>query len=102
MSSNRPPRPRPSLCAPHSPADPATAMPAPHLLAVDQGTTSTRAVVTEASGRPIATAQAELRQHFPGPGWVEHDPEEIWASTLAVGRDALAAANLEARDIAGI
>ena len=73
-----------------------------HVLAIDQGTTSTRAIVFDASGRPVASAQKELPQIFPKPGWVEHDPEEIWRATIEVCRDALAKAKFTARDIAGI
>ena len=73
-----------------------------HILAIDQGTTSTRAIVFDASGRPVASAQKELPQIFPKPGWVEHDPEEIWAATVEVCRGALAKAGLEAKDLAGI
>jgi glycerol kinase len=73
-----------------------------HILAIDQGTTSTRAIVFDASGRPVATAQKELRQIFPKPGWVEHDPEEIWTATVEVCRGALAKAKLDAKDLAGI
>ncbi len=51
-----------------------------HLIAIDQGTTSTRAIVFDASLAPVATAQQELRQIYPAPGWVEHDPEEIWSA----------------------
>ena len=77
-------------------------MTARHLLAIDQGTTSTRSVVFDPEGGIRAQAQQELTQHYPAPGWVEHDPEEIWAGVLATARQALAAANLAARDIAGI
>lgn len=73
-----------------------------HLIAIDQGTTSTRAIVFDAALKPCATAQRELRQIYPAPGLVEHDPEEIWQATVAVVRDAMAAANLAAKDIAGI
>ena len=73
-----------------------------HILAIDQGTTSTRAIVFDASGRPVASAQKELPQIFPRPGWVEHDPEEIWSATVAVCRGALAKASLEASALAGI
>jgi glycerol kinase len=59
-------------------------------LAIDQGTTSTRAILFDADARPVATAQRELTQHYPARGWVEHDPEEIWASTVEVARGALA------------
>jgi glycerol kinase len=77
-------------------------MAAKHILAIDQGTTSTRAIVFDASGRPVASAQKELRQIFPKPGWVEHDPEEIWSATVEVCRAALAKAKLEATALAGI
>ena len=73
-----------------------------HILAIDQGTTSTRAIVFDASGRPVASAQKELKQIFPKPGWVEHDPEEIWAATVEVCRGALAKAKLAAAALAGI
>src|SRR5690349_6481334 len=77
-------------------------MAAKHILAIDQGTTSTRAIVFDSTGQPVASAQKELPQIFPKPGWVEHDPEEIWRATVEVGRGALANARLAARDIAGI
>jgi len=77
-------------------------MAARHILAIDQGTTSTRAIVFDSSGRPMASAQKELPQIFPKPGWVEHDPEEIWRATVEVCRGALANAKLAASDIAGI
>jgi len=73
-----------------------------HILAIDQGTTSTRAIVFDDQARPLATALRELPQIFPKPGWVEHDPEEIWRATVAVCREALAQAQLTARDLAGI
>ena len=73
-----------------------------HVLAIDQGTTSTRAIVFDSSGRPVASAQRELPQFFPRPGWVEHDPEEIWSATVEVSRTALARAKLEPADLAGI
>src|SRR3954452_8109677 len=72
----------------------------PHVLALDQGTTSSRALVFDESGAAVALAQREFRQIFPQPGWLEHDPLEIWESQLAVAREALAAAGLEARDVA--
>ncbi len=75
---------------------------AAHLLAIDQGTTSTRAIVFDAQGRPVADAQKELPQHFPRSGWVEHDPEDIWRDTVASLRGALDKAGLTARDMAGI
>ena len=73
-----------------------------HLVAIDQGTTSTRAIVFDADLKPLATAQRELRQIYPAPAHVEHDAEEIWAATVATVREALAAAGLAAKDIAGI
>ncbi len=73
-----------------------------HILAIDQGTTSTRAIVFDATGRPVASEQKELQQIFPKPGWVEHDPEEIWSATVEVCRGALAKAKLDAKALAGI
>jgi glycerol kinase len=68
-------------------------MPRPKLiLAIDQGTTSTRAMLFDESGQPAGRAQKELPQIYPKPGWVEHDPEEIWQATLEVSREALAKA----------
>jgi glycerol kinase len=72
------------------------------LIAIDQGTTSTRAIAYDALLQPLATAQAELRQVYPAPGEVEHDPEEIWSAVVATVREAMAKAGLAARDIAGI
>jgi glycerol kinase len=66
-------------------------------LAIDQGTTSTRAILFDVHAEPVASAQRELPQHYPQPGWVEHDPEDIWRDTLAVARDALTAI-----DVAGV
>src|SRR5215471_21793190 len=63
-----------------------------HVLAIDQGTTSTRAILFDAAGRARNTAQVELTQHYPRPGWVEHDPEEIWQSVVSTCRKALSAA----------
>ena len=73
-----------------------------HLLALDQGTSSSRSIVFDAQGRVVAMAQREFRQIYPQPGWVEHDAEEIWQTQLATAREALAAAGLSARDIAGV
>ena len=75
---------------------------ATHLLALDQGTSSSRAIVFDAHGAIVASAQAEFRQIFPRPGWVEHDPREIWSSQLATAREALAKAGLGAADIAAL
>jgi glycerol kinase len=63
-----------------------------YLLAIDQGTTSTRAILFDAAGRIHHTARIELRQIYPRPGWVEHDPEEIWRAVVAACREAIAAA----------
>ncbi|HET9208545.1 MAG TPA: glycerol kinase GlpK [Burkholderiaceae bacterium] len=73
-----------------------------HLLALDQGTSSSRAIVFHASGRIVAMAQREFRQIYPQPGWVEHDANEIWDTQLAVAREALTKAGLKAGDIASI
>jgi len=64
---------------------------ADHVLAIDQGTTSTRAILFDSGARAVAKAQRELTQHYPERGWVEHDPEQIWQDTLAVVREALSA-----------
>ncbi len=72
------------------------------ILALDQGTTSSRAIVFDRAGLPISVAQQEFRQIFPQPGWVEHDPEEIFASQRDVAARALAQAGLAARDVAAI
>ncbi|HZB94303.1 MAG TPA: glycerol kinase GlpK [Stellaceae bacterium] len=73
-----------------------------YILAIDQGTTSTRAVLFDAEAQPCAQAQQELAQHYPQPGWVEHDAEEIWQATLATARKVLSGRGLGARDIAAI
>lgn len=73
-----------------------------HILALDQGTSSSRSIVFDRQGRIVAMAQREFRQIFPQPGWVEHDPEEIWSSQLATAQEALAKAGLTAADIAAI
>src|SRR4051812_5788996 len=62
----------------------------PLLLALDQGTTSSRAILFRHDGTQLATAQREFQQIFPKPGWVEHDPMEIWQTQLAVAREVLA------------
>jgi glycerol kinase len=77
-------------------------MPADHLLALDQGTSSSRAIVFHRDGRIVAMAQREFRQIFPQPGWVEHDANEIWATQQAVAMEALFKAQLNATDIAAI
>lgn len=75
---------------------------AKYVLALDQGTTSSRAIVFGHDGRVVASSQQEFEQILPAPGLVEHDPEAIWSSQLAVAREALARASLSARDIAAI
>ena len=72
-----------------------------HILALDQGTTSSRAIVFDRTGRAISSAQQEFEQLFPQPGHVEHDPEAIWETQRQTARDALAAAGLSAGDLAG-
>lgn len=72
------------------------------VLALDQGTTSSRSIVFGRDGRPVAAAQQEFPQYFPQPGHVEHDPEEIWSSQLSTAKAALAQANLTASKIAAI
>jgi glycerol kinase len=73
-----------------------------YVLALDQGTTSSRAIVFDHAGAPVATAQREFRQIFPRPGWVEHDADEIWASQSGVAADALRQAGIAPTDIAAL
>jgi glycerol kinase len=73
-----------------------------YLLALDQGTTSSRALVIDESGKVVAVAQKEFTQIFPQPGWVEHDPNEIWASQIGVAADALGRAGISAKDVSAI
>ena len=84
---------------PRTPDEPDTTT---HLLALDQGTSSSRSIVFDAQGRIVAMAQRELRQIYPQPGWVEHDPKDIWATQLATAKEALAKAGLRADQIASI
>ena len=74
----------------------------PYILALDQGTSSSRAIVFDARGRRLGAAQREFEQHFPRPGWVEHDAEEIWETTRASAREALKAAGLRASRLSAI
>jgi len=74
----------------------------PYILAFDQGTTSSRAIVFGHDGAIVAVGQQEFQQIFPQPGWVEHDPAEIWATQIAVATEALGRAQLRHRDIAAI
>jgi glycerol kinase len=73
-----------------------------YIVAIDQGTTSSRAIVFDENIRILSTGQQEFQQHFPDSGWVEHDPEDIWKTTLATVREAMRQARLSARDIAAI
>lgn len=73
-----------------------------YILALDQGTTSSRAIVFDRDGRAISSAQKELTQHYPQPGWVEHDPYEIWSSQIGTAAEALARANLSVGAIAAV
>ena len=73
-----------------------------YLLSIDQGTTSSRAIIFDPSGTIISSAQQEFTQYFPSDGWVEHDPEEIWQSTVAVCKSAMAQTKLNASDIVAI
>ncbi len=72
------------------------------LLALDQGTSSSRSIVFDLQGRIVAMAQREFRQIYPQPGWVEHDPKEIWSSQIATAREALERAGIGAADLASI
>jgi glycerol kinase len=74
----------------------------PAILAIDQGTTSSRAIVFDAGATPVTAAQREFPQHYPADGWVEHDPEAIWATTLEVARQAFESAEAKGCHIAGI
>ena len=73
-----------------------------YLLAIDQGTSSSRTVVYDGQAKVIASAQQEFPQEYPNPGWVEHNPEAIWDSVVEVTRKALAESGVSARDVAGI
>ena len=73
-----------------------------YILALDQGTTSSRAIVFDHSGSIVSVAQKEFRQIFPKPGWVEHDPRDIWSTQAGVAAEALTKANVAAADVAAI
>jgi len=73
-----------------------------YILALDQGTTSSRAILFDRAGLPVASCQREFPQHFPQPGWVEHDPLDIWHSQLACAREALAQGGIQAAQVAAI
>ena len=73
-----------------------------YILSLDQGTTSSRAIIFDKKGNIVATAQKEFTQHFPQPGWVEHDANEIWSTQLGVATEAILKAGLTVQDIAAI
>src|SRR5690606_5273619 len=77
-------------------------LPMPVILAFDQGTTSSRAIVFDAAGAMLGVAQREFTQHYPKPGWVEHDAKEIWQTQLDVAREVLRDCGLTAGDVAAI
>jgi glycerol kinase len=77
-------------------------MPPDHVLAIDQGTTSTRAILFDAEAKTVSVAQREIAQHYPQLGWVEHDPEQIWQSVLSTAREAIATSGIDGSRIAGI
>ncbi len=73
-----------------------------YILAIDQGTTSSRAILFDGALRPVAQAQEEFRQHYPSSGWVEHDPDDLWSSVAATARAAMAKAGVDWQAIAAI
>ena len=73
-----------------------------HILSIDQGTTSTRSILFDSSGNSVFSSQLEFTQHFPKDGWVEHDPEEIWSTTLSVVREVLTFATEKSLEIGAI
>ena len=77
-------------------------MSGPFILTIDQGTTSTRVVVFDSEGRAVGAAQQEFTQHYPQPGWVEHDVEEIWTAVGTLTRQAIERANVQLRQIVAI
>ena len=77
-------------------------MPSHYILALDQGTTSSRSMVFDKQGNIISVAQKEFRQIFPQPGWVEHDAEEIWSTQIGTMAGAIARAGINMKQIAGI
>src|SRR5678815_1117436 len=72
------------------------------ILSLDQGTTSSRAILFDHGGQVVSVAQKEFRQIFPQPGWVEHDPTEIWSTQLGVAAEAVTKGGLTVKDIAAI
>ncbi|TIT22293.1 MAG: glycerol kinase, partial [Mesorhizobium sp.] len=72
------------------------------ILAIDQGTTSSRAILFDREMKMVGSGQKEFTQHYPASGWVEHDPEEIWSSVVATVKAALKSAGRHASDVAAI
>jgi glycerol kinase len=95
------PRRRGSICASRK-KNPLTMTGARYVLAIDQGTTSTRAIVFDERARAVAVARRELPQHYPAPGWVEHDAEDIWRDALQVSSEAIARAGVGSAQIAAL
>ena len=75
---------------------------AKYIMALDQGTTSSRCILFDKEGKILSMAQKEFTQLYPNPGWVEHNPMEIWSSQLAVATEAMAVLGASAEDISGI
>src|SRR5690606_35621910 len=73
-----------------------------YILSLDQGTTSSRAIIFDHNGSVVSVAQKEFKQIFPRPGWVEHDPNEIWSTQLGVAAEAISKAGLTTESIAAI
>src|SRR5687767_10881506 len=73
-----------------------------YILALDQGTTSSRSILFDGKGNVTAIAQREFTQHYPQPGWVEHDAEEIWQTQLRTAKEVLKKARVAAKDVAAI
>ena len=82
------------ICCPYPPAAPAPEALVPYILALDEGTTSARAIVFDHDGSIRAVAQKEFAQLYPKPGWVEHDPLEIWSAQISVAVEALGRAGI--------
>ena len=77
-------------------------MPGTHVLALDEGTSSCRSIIFDAGGNMCGVGQSEFTQHFPKPGWVEHDPEEIWRKQVATIETAMGEAGIGMESVAGI
>src|SRR5690349_6400510 len=77
-------------------------MPLQYILALDQGTTSSRSMIFDHAGNIVGTAQKEFKQIYPQPGWVEHDPEEIWSTRSGTFAEVVAKAGITLRQVAGI